>query len=121
MDPKFTTKSQEALAAALQQAGAAGNPQLEPVHLLEALLAQQGGVAAGLLDAVGADRAALARRVAAARSTLPSASGGTLTQPTVSRAMSSVLTAAGAEARSMGDEYVSAEHLLLGIAAGASP
>ena len=47
MDPKFTTKSQEALATALQGATSAGNPQLEPVHLLDALLAQPGGVRDG--------------------------------------------------------------------------
>ena len=59
MDAKFTTRSQEALGDAIQQASAAGNPQLEPAHLLNALLQQEGGVANGLLDAVGADRAAL--------------------------------------------------------------
>ncbi|MBX9244811.1 ATP-dependent chaperone ClpB [Actinotalea ferrariae] len=121
MDQKFTTKSQEALAAAIQAASAAGNPQLEPVHLLEALLAQPGGVATALLDAVGVDRAALAQRVGALRATLPSASGGTVSQPSPSRAMSAVITASGQEATALGDEYVSAEHLLLGIAAGQSP
>jgi ATP-dependent Clp protease ATP-binding subunit ClpB len=56
LDAKLTTKSQEAIGDAIQQASAAGNPQLEPAHLLNALLAQEGGVANGLLDAVGADR-----------------------------------------------------------------
>ncbi len=121
MEPKFTTKSSEAIAAALQAAASAGNPQLEPVHLLEALLAQPGGVAVGLLDAVGVDRAALARRAAAIRATLPTASGGSVAEPSVSRATSAVITAAGSEARALGDEYVSAEHLLMGIAAGSSP
>ena len=121
MDTKFTTRSQEALSAAVQSATVAGNPQLEPVHLLEALLAQQGGVASGLLDAVGVDRGALDQRVRAARSVLPSASGGSVTQPGLSRAMSAVITAAQSEAGSLGDEYVSAEHLLLGVAAGQSP
>jgi ATP-dependent Clp protease ATP-binding subunit ClpB len=121
MDQKFTTKTQEALAAAIQSASAAGNPQIEPVHVLEALLAQAGGVAVGLLDAVGVDRGALAGRVAAARATLPTTSGATTAQPGLSRSMSAALTAAGAEAQALGDEYVSAEHLLLGIAAGQSP
>ena len=120
MEPKFTTKSQEALAQAIQSATAAGNPQLEPVHLLEALLAQTGGVANGLLDAVGADRGVIVRRVGAARATLPTASGGSVGQPSLSRAMSAVITAAQAEAQALGDEYVSAEHLLLGVAAGSS-
>ncbi len=121
MEPKFTTRSTEALAAALRAASDAGNPQLEPTHLLEALLAQPDGVAGALLDAVGVDRPALAQRVAALRATLPTASGGSVAQPSVSRAMSAVITAAGNEARALGDEYVSTEHLLLGIAAGASP
>ena len=121
MDTKFTTKSQEALSAAVQSATAAGNPQLEPVHLLEALLAQKGGVASGLLDAVGVDRGALDQRVRAAKSVLPSASGGSVAQPGLSRSMSAVITAAQSEAGALGDEYVSAEHLLLGVAAGQSP
>lgn len=121
MDQKFTTKSQEALAAAIQAASGAGHPQIEPVHVLRALLEQQGGVAAGLLDAVGVDRAALAGRLSAAVATLPAASGGSVAQPAISRATSAALTAAGQEAQALGDEYVSAEHLLLGIAAGTSP
>src|SRR5665647_3582901 len=75
MDPKLTTKSQEALAAALQGAASAGNAQLEPVHLLAALLAQPGGVAGGLLDAVGVDRPALAHRVSAVRTTRDALAG----------------------------------------------
>ncbi|HMO11707.1 MAG TPA: Clp protease N-terminal domain-containing protein, partial [Actinotalea sp.] len=119
MDPTLTTKSQEALASALQSAAAAGHPQLEPVHVLAALITQTGGVAVGLLDALGVDRAELGRRVQAALATLPSATGGS-GQPTVSRGVSAVLQAAGAEARALGDEYVSTEHLLLGVAAGQS-
>ena len=53
MELKLTTKSQEALAAAVQAATAAGNPHVEPAHLLAALVAQPGGVPAGLLEAVG--------------------------------------------------------------------
>ncbi|WP_034633300.1 Clp protease N-terminal domain-containing protein, partial [Cellulomonas cellasea] len=86
MDAKLTTKSQEALGDAIQQASAAGNPQLEPAHLLSALLAQQGGVANALLDAVGADRSALGRSVRATLVGLPAASGSAVAQPTASRA-----------------------------------
>ncbi len=120
MEPKFTTKSQEALASALQAAAAAGNPQLEPAHLLRAL-ATSDSAAAGLLDAVAVDRPALAGRLDAILATLPTASGGSVAQPALSRSMSAALTAAQSEADSLGDEYVSAEHLLLGIAAGSSP
>ena len=121
MADKLTTRTQEALGDAIQQASAAGNPQLEPAHLLGALLAQEGGVAAGLLDAVGADRSALGRRVRAALVALPTASGSAVAQPTPSRATSAVLEAARTEAQTLGDEYLSTEHLLLGIAAGQSP
>ncbi|MET0433364.1 MAG: ATP-dependent chaperone ClpB [Cellulomonas sp.] len=118
MDAKLTTKSQEAIGDAIQQASAAGNPQLEPAHLLNALLAQEGGVANGLLDAVGADRQALGRAVRAILVNLPAASGSSVAQPTASRATASAIEAASAEARTLGDDYVSTEHLLLGLAAG---
>ncbi|RYV51576.1 ATP-dependent chaperone ClpB [Pengzhenrongella frigida] len=121
MADKLTTRTQEALGDAIQQASAAGSPELEPAHLLNALLAQEGGVASGLLDAVGADRSALGRRVRAALVALPAASGTAVAQPTPSRATSAVLETARTEAQALGDEYISTEHLLLGIAAGQSP
>jgi len=58
MDTNYTTKSQEAISGAMQAAAAAGNPQIEPAHLLVELLAQPDGVAAGLLAAVCPDAAA---------------------------------------------------------------
>ncbi|WP_147918897.1 ATP-dependent chaperone ClpB [Ruania zhangjianzhongii] len=116
MDTKLTTKSQEALAAAVQAATSAGNPQLEPVHLIQALLAQEGGVAVALLDAVGADRAALGRQLQGAATALPAAAGSSVSQPQMSRALLTVITAAQDEAKALGDEYVSTEHLLLGLA-----
>jgi ATP-dependent Clp protease ATP-binding subunit ClpB len=120
VDAKFTTRSQEALGDAIQAASAAGNPQLEPVHLLAALLAQQDGVANALLDAVGADRAVLGRSVRGMLVSLPTASGASVAQPSPSRAMSTALEAASSEARALGDDFVSTEHLLLGLAAGQS-
>ncbi|QCB94678.1 ATP-dependent chaperone ClpB [Cellulomonas shaoxiangyii] len=120
MDAKFTTRSQEALGDAIQQASAAGNPQLEPAHILNALLQQEGGVANGLLDAVGADRTALGRAVRGILVNLPSSSGSTVAQPSASRQTAAALEAANAEARALGDDYVSTEHLLIGLAAGQS-
>ena len=120
MDVKYTTKSQEALGDAIAQASAAGNPQVEPAHLLNALITQDNGVAVALLDAVGADRAALGRSVRGLLVQLPSSSGSTVAQPTASRALASALEAASSEARSLGDDYVSTEHLLVGLAAGQS-
>ena len=62
MAREMTTKAQEAVSSALQAAGAAGNPQVEPIHLLEALIEQREGIALSLLEAVGADAAAGAAR-----------------------------------------------------------
>jgi len=121
MDTKFTTMSQQAIGDAVQSASAAGNPQLEPVHLLSALLQQEGGVAVGLLDAVGAPTQQIGQKVRAALVSLPQVSGNAVAQPTPSRATSVVLENAAKEAQSLGDEYVSTEHLLIGIAAGQSP
>ncbi|MGC5165803.1 ATP-dependent chaperone ClpB [Luteimicrobium sp. DT211] len=121
MDTQFTTMSQQAIGEAIQTASAAGNPQLEPVHLLSALLQQQGGVAGGLLDAVGADTQAVGQKVRGALVALPSAAGSAVAQPTASRATSAVLDLAGKEATSLGDQYVSTEHLLIGLAGAASP
>jgi len=118
LDAKFTTRSQEAIGDALQQATAAGNPQLEPAHLLNALLQQEGGVAGALLDAVGADRQALGRTTRAALVNLPTTTS--TSQPTASRATAAALEAANTEARALGDDYVSTEHLIMGLAAGQS-
>ena len=118
MDAKFTTRSQEAIGDALQQATAAGSPQLEPAHLLNALLQQEGGVAGALLDAVGADRQALGRTTRAALVNLPTTTS--TSQPTASRATAAALEAANTEARALGDDYVSTEHLIMGLAAGQS-
>jgi ATP-dependent Clp protease ATP-binding subunit ClpB len=116
VDTKLTTKSQEAIADAIRRATAAGNPQLEPVHLLAALIAQGDGVAVALLDAVGADRGAAAQRAQAAVAALPAATGATTAEPRASRATMQVITDAGDEAKARGDEFVSTEHLLLGLA-----
>ncbi|MDD7464680.1 MAG: ATP-dependent chaperone ClpB [Actinomycetaceae bacterium] len=115
MMDKLTTKSQEALAQAIQMATTAGNPQLEPAHLLAALLQQRDGVAVALLDAVGVDRAVIMQRVTAVLATLPGARGSSVGQPQVSRNLSLVLADAGKEATALGDSYISTEHLLLAL------
>jgi ATP-dependent Clp protease ATP-binding subunit ClpB len=120
MDTKFTTMSQQAIGDAIQSASAAGNPQLEPVHLLASLLQQERGVAVGLLDAVGANAQAIGQQVRAALVALPQASGASTAQPSASQAMATVLDLASKEAQGLGDEYVSTEHLLIAIAAGQS-
>ncbi|PWD51665.1 ATP-dependent chaperone ClpB [Serinibacter arcticus] len=117
MNDKLTTKSQEAIASALQAATAAGNPHLEPTHLLAALLGQADGIAVALLTADGVDVPALVQRAGGVIAALPSASGATASQPQASRQLLGVLTQAGEEARALGDDYVSTEHLLLALAA----
>ncbi|MEW6872564.1 ATP-dependent chaperone ClpB [Trueperella pyogenes] len=113
---KLTTKSQEAIADALTSATQAGNPQLEPTHILAALLNQQDGIANVLLEAVGASRAAIAERTGAQLATLPGMTGSNA-QPQASRNTSLVLADAGKEATALGDSYISTEHLLLALSA----
>ena len=117
MDDKLTRKSQEAVSDAVRRATADGNPHVDPLHLLAALLDQSGGIARPLLEAVGADPAALAAGTAAQLARLPKAAGATVSAPGMSRPLAAVLAAAAKQARELTDEYVSAEHLLVGLAA----
>ena len=117
---KLTTKSQEALAEAIRLATDAGNPQVEPLHLLAALLAQQGGVSVALLDAVGVNRGEVESRVNAALAALPASEGSSVQQPGASRTLSRVISDAGKEATALGDAYISTEHLLIAVAASQS-
>ncbi len=118
MDAKFTTKSQEALAAAAMNASTAGNPQLEPAHLLKALMDQREGVAVALLRATGADPDAVSVQASTAIKALPSTSGSSVQQAQLSRAGLQAIKNAQNEAERLGDTFVSTEHLLLGLAAG---
>ncbi|HXP19005.1 MAG TPA: ATP-dependent chaperone ClpB [Streptosporangiaceae bacterium] len=116
MDDKLTRKSQEALADALRRASAAGNPNVDGLHLLAALIDQDGGTAAPLLRAAGADPAAVAKRTSELLARLPRASGATVSAPETSRPLLAALAAAAKRAGQMSDEYVSTEHLLVGLA-----
>ena len=121
MDTNYTTKSQEAISGAMQAAAAAGNPQIEPAHLLVELLSQPDGVAAGLLAAVCPDTAARQAVGASARrilTQLPASSGSSMTQPQPSRSLLAALEAASTVAKELSDEYISTEHLLIGLAKG---
>jgi ATP-dependent Clp protease ATP-binding subunit ClpB len=113
---KLTTKSQEALSSAVQRATTSGHPQVEPVHLLLALLSQADGTTAPLLDTVNADRTTLREEAEQIAARLPSASGTTVSSPQVARPLLAVLNAAGKLATGMDDEYVSTEHLLVALA-----
>jgi ATP-dependent Clp protease ATP-binding subunit ClpB len=115
-DDKLTRKSQEALSDALQRASAAGNPSLDGLHLLAALLDQDGGTAAPLLRAAGANPAAVATRTSEMIKRLPRAAGATVSAPETSRPLLAALAAASKRAKELSDEYVSTEHLLVGLA-----
>jgi ATP-dependent Clp protease ATP-binding subunit ClpB len=121
MNDQLTTKAQEALSVAVRSAAAAGNSAVEPAHLMRALLAQSGGMAGPLLEAVGADAAAVRRDVEAAAAALPSAAGSTVAAPGLARQTYAVLSHAGEVAKELEDEYVSTEHLLVGLAHVDSP
>ncbi|MFJ8040043.1 ATP-dependent chaperone ClpB [Kitasatospora sp. NPDC096147] len=114
---KFTSKTQDALSAAIRQASAAGNPDVKPVHILLALLEQPEGIARPLLEAVGADVTAVTAAARRQATALPSAQGSTVSAPQLARDTLAVLTEAGKRAEDLDDQYLSTEHLLVGLAA----
>ncbi|MEN3361816.1 MAG: ATP-dependent Clp protease ATP-binding subunit ClpB, partial [Mycobacteriales bacterium] len=113
---KLTTKSQEAVTAAIRLAADNGNPAVEPPHLLHALLGQPDGTAIPLLRAVGADVADVRTENDTLLARLPSASGATVSAPQWSRDGMRAVSAASKHAEQLGDEYLSTEHLLVGLA-----
>ena len=117
MAREMTTKAQEAVSSALQAAGAAGNPQVEPIHLLEALIEQRESIALSLLEAVGADVRAIGARTRNALVALPSAQGASAASAQPSNALLAVVRDAGERAEAGGDQYISTEHLLIALAA----
>ncbi|RVW01715.1 ATP-dependent chaperone ClpB [Rhodococcus spongiicola] len=112
-----TTKTQAALTAALQSASAAGNPDIRPAHLLVALLDQSDGIAAPLLKAIGVDPTVVRREAQDLVDRLPRATGAT-TQPQLGREALAAITAAQHLATELDDEYVSTEHVMVGLAGG---
>ena len=117
MAREMTTKAQEAVSSALQAAAAAGNPQVEPIHLLEALIEQREGIALSLLEAVVADVRAIGARTRNALVALPSAQGASAGSAQPSNALLAVVRDAGERAEAGGDQYISTEHLLIALAA----
>ena len=116
---KLTNMSREAITDAVQSASAAGNAQIDVLHLLNALLTQEQGVVRGLIEAAGGDAKTIGTAVRNALTNLPSASGSTTAQPQPSRQFEAALVQSEKEMQQMGDEYISTEHLLIGIAAAA--
>ncbi|MGH9733319.1 MAG: ATP-dependent chaperone ClpB [Candidatus Acidiferrales bacterium] len=112
---KFTVKAQEALQAAHEMTSRSGQQQVEPAHLLWALVAQQDGVVPPLLNKLGVSPTALAAEAEKLVERLPKVSGGG--EQFLSRAANDVLEKAFSEAERLKDEYVSTEHILLALSA----
>ena len=114
---KLTTKSRDAVSAALRNALTNGNPNAEPSHLLHALLMVPGNTVAPLLQAVGADPAVVDAAAQGAIAKLPAAKGTSVSQPQLSGSFARVLADAENRAEQMGDAYVATEHLIIALAA----
>ncbi|MGL6234036.1 MAG: ATP-dependent chaperone ClpB [Segniliparus sp.] len=119
MDFQPTTKAQAAISSAVQAATAAGRPEVRPEDLLLALLEQADGIAAPLLQASGADPKAVTAAVRASVAALPTVQGGA-SAPRLSQGLALALETASKLAAELRDEYVSTEHLIVGLATGDS-
>jgi ATP-dependent Clp protease ATP-binding subunit ClpB len=113
---KLTTRSRDAVSAALRTALTEGNPYAEPSHLLRALLQTPGNTVAPLLTAAGADPTVVAAAAQGAIAKLPSAKGSSVSQPNLSGSFARVLADAEVRAEQLGDAYVATEHLLISLA-----
>lgn len=115
MDQKFTSMSQQALSDAIQSATAAQNPQVEALHLLDALISHTDGFAVELLKSTGVNIQALGGDVRRALTALPTVSGTSTSDPSAAQSLGLALQKARQEAQDSGDAYTSTEHLLLGL------
>ncbi|MCC5476990.1 ATP-dependent chaperone ClpB [Streptomyces sp. NPDC059680] len=118
MDAELTNRSRDAINAAGNRAVTEGHPDLTPAHLLLALLqGQDNENITDLLAAVEADQAAVRAGAEKILAALPSVTGSTVAPPQPNRELLAVLADADERAKDLGDEYLSTEHLLIGIAA----
>ncbi|WP_328318724.1 ATP-dependent chaperone ClpB [Streptomyces sp. NBC_00388] len=118
MDAELTNKSRDAITAANSRAVSNGNPDLTPAHLLLALLeGEENENVVDLLAAVGADQALIRSGAERLVGGLPSVAGSTVAPPQPDREVLAVIADASQRAKELGDEYISTEHLLIGIAA----
>src|SRR5689334_12214235 len=108
---RMTTKAQEAVRAAADLASRRGNPELYPEHLIRAIVDQEGGVGAPLLQKAGLDPTNVLRLLDAKIDTFPRVSGGA--EPNLARRLLTVFQRAEDEAKALKDDYISTEHLLL--------
>ena len=112
---KFTVKSQQAIQQAQARATEFGNPELQPVHLLLSLIEDREGVIPAVLEKIGVPTERLEHELHAVEEKLPRV-GGAASQPGLSQQLNRALDQAFKEAANFRDEYVSTEHLFLGIA-----
>ena len=112
---KLTVKTQQAIQEAQSRAAELGNPELQPVHLLLALIEDREGVVPSVLEKIGVPTEHLESDLRGIEQKLPRVAG-VAAQPSMSQAMNRVLEQAFREAANFKDEYVSTEHLLLGVA-----
>ncbi|HJL13686.1 MAG TPA: ATP-dependent chaperone ClpB [Polyangiaceae bacterium LLY-WYZ-15_(1-7)] len=111
---RLTNKTREALLTASQHAAEHGHPEVHPEHLLVALFAQDGGLAPAILTKAGADPRAIAKKAIERTARLPKVEGGA--EPSLNRELRQLMTRAWKETEDFGDEYTSAEHVLLAMA-----
>ncbi|MGD0393482.1 MAG: AAA family ATPase [Acidimicrobiales bacterium] len=111
---RWTLKTQQALASAVDRARASHNPEVTPAHVLAAVLDQPDGIAGPVLTRVGVEPSVVRDRINGELARLPQAVGGE--EPAIDRALRDVLAAADSQRTDMGDEYLSVEHLLLAMA-----
>ncbi|GHE76111.1 chaperone protein ClpB [Streptomyces longispororuber] len=118
MDAELTNRSRDAINAATSRAVSEGHPDLTPAHLLLALLeGQENENITDLLAAVEADQAAVRAAAERALAALPSVTGSTVAPPQPNRELLAVVADAAERAKDLGDDYLSTEHLLIGLAA----
>jgi ATP-dependent Clp protease ATP-binding subunit ClpB len=113
---RLTTKSRDVITGAVADAGRRGHATVEPWHMLLSLLDQGGSTAPALLRAVGANPADVRRAAVRAIEQLPSARGASTAEPSLSREFVNAIGEAELIAKPLGDEYISTEHLLAGLA-----
>ncbi|MDI3384679.1 ATP-dependent chaperone ClpB [Streptomyces sp. B-S-A8] len=118
MDAELTNRSRDALQAATSRAVSGGHPDLTPAHLLLALLeGRENENITDLLAAVDADQAAVRSAAERVLAGLPSVTGSTVAPPQPDRELLAVIADAAQRAKELGDDYLSTEHLLIGLAA----
>ena len=114
LDPKtWTTKTQEAVAAAVDLAKGASNPEITPDHVLVAICAQEGTIVPAVLSQLGKAPQMVRNQAEEALAKLPRAHGGA--EPRMNRDLSAVFERAMATKKDLRDDYLSVEHLLLAL------